>query len=436
MSKHEEIINYIMTLKAGTKISVRSIASRLEVSEGTAYRAIKECDTLGLVTTIPRVGTIKIDKVQKKNIEVLTYGEIVSITNGHILGGKAGINKMLNKFVIGAMTAEAMIKYINPGSLTIVGNREDAQKLSLLNNSAVLITGGFGCSDEIKKLADQKELPVISSNYDTFTIASIINKAISESLIKKDIILVEDIMDDNPQYLKYDDSVKKLKKYVSMSDIHKLPIVNKNKKVVGVINFKRLSEDIEHEDIVGKLINEEPLIVDCKTTVAYAAHIMGWENIGLCMVVDNNKKLVGTIGRKEVVEAIQYALSQPQAGETIEDMILKNFQYSYTEDGMHFHGKIVSEMLEPLGSASWNSLGMLLSTAAVMTLKNRSNINVSIDSISSYFIKPVQMDTKIDIYTKTIDFGRFFAKVEVHMVNDNGEDIAKSILSAKILKIQ
>jgi len=436
MSKHEEIINYIMTLEAGTKISVRSIASRLEVSEGTAYRAIKECDTLGLVTTIPRVGTIKIDKVQKKNIEVLTYGEIVSIINGDILGGKAGINKTLNKFVIGAMTAEAMVKYISPGSLIIVGNREDAQKLSLLNNSAVLITGGFGCSDEIKKLADEKELPVISSNYDTFTIASIINKAISENLIKKDIILVEDIMNDNPEYLKYEDSVKKLKKYINTNDIHKLPVVNKNKKVVGVINFKRLDEDIKDGDIVGKLINEEPLIVDCKTTVAYAAHIMGWENIGLCLVVDNNKKLVGTIGRKEVVEAIQYALSQPQAGETIEDMILKNFEYSYTDDGMHFHGKIVSEMLEPLGSASWNSLGMLLSTAAVMTLKNRSNINVSIDSISSYFIKPVQMDTQIDIYTKTIDFGRFFAKVEVCMINDNGEEIAKSILSTKILKIQ
>ncbi|WP_347460369.1 DRTGG domain-containing protein [Clostridium sp. DMHC 10] len=263
MSKHEEIIRYIMTLKAGTKISVRSIANKLEVSEGTAYRAIKECDNLGLVTTIPRVGTIKIDKVQKKNIEVLTYGEIVSIIDGSILGGRTGIDKTLNKFVIGAMTAEAMDKYISPGSLTIVGNREDAQKVSLLNNSAVLITGGFGCSDEIKSLADEKQLPVISSNYDTFTIASIINKAISENLIKKDIILVEDIMNDDPQYLKYDDSAKKLKKYEKMSGIHKLPVVNKNKKVIGVINFKRLSEKIENEDvksdyIVGKYINEEP----------------------------------------------------------------------------------------------------------------------------------------------------------------------------------
>lgn len=121
MSKHEEIINYIMSLKAGTKISVRGIASDLNVSEGTAYRAIKECDNLGLVTTIPRVGTVRIKKVEKKNIEALTYREIVDIIEGTVIGGENGIDKVLKKFVIGAMTTDVIGKYIDPGSLMIVG---------------------------------------------------------------------------------------------------------------------------------------------------------------------------------------------------------------------------------------------------------------------------------------------------------------------------
>ena len=37
-----------------------------------------------------------------------------------------------------------------------VGNREEAFKLALEHDCAVLITGGFDCSDEIKELADQK----------------------------------------------------------------------------------------------------------------------------------------------------------------------------------------------------------------------------------------------------------------------------------------
>ena len=40
------------------KISVRKVAKVMKVSEGTAYRAIKDAGQLGLVTTIDRVGTV------------------------------------------------------------------------------------------------------------------------------------------------------------------------------------------------------------------------------------------------------------------------------------------------------------------------------------------------------------------------------------------
>jgi predicted transcriptional regulator len=217
MSKHGEIIQYITSLESGTKISVRSIANDLKVSDGTAYRAIKECDTLGIVTTIPRVGTVKIDKVKKKSIEVLTYEEVVKIVDGIVLGGNNGIHKTLNKFLIGAMTSDEAHKYIDPGCLLIVGNREDLQKLALLNNSAVLIAGGFECGNDIKKLADEYGLPVISSSYDSFTIATMINKAISESLIKKEIILVEDVMETEVDYIKINDSVGDLRQLIKVT---------------------------------------------------------------------------------------------------------------------------------------------------------------------------------------------------------------------------
>ena len=44
ISKHERIIRYISNLEINTKISVRQIAREMEVSEGTAYRAIKEAE--------------------------------------------------------------------------------------------------------------------------------------------------------------------------------------------------------------------------------------------------------------------------------------------------------------------------------------------------------------------------------------------------------
>jgi len=46
-TKHEQIVKYIESLPVGSKISVRQVAKVLHVSEGTAYRAIKEAEAQG-----------------------------------------------------------------------------------------------------------------------------------------------------------------------------------------------------------------------------------------------------------------------------------------------------------------------------------------------------------------------------------------------------
>jgi predicted transcriptional regulator len=433
MSKHEDIIKYILSLEVGTKISVRSIASALGVSDGTAYRAIKDSDALGIVTTIPRVGTVRIEKVEKKNIEALTYGEVINIVDGTLLGGRDGIYKTLHRFAIGAMTIEAMGKYIAPDCLLIVGNREEAQKLALLKNSGVLITGGFGCSDEIKSLANDKCLPIISTTYDTFTVASMINKAISENLIKKDIVLVEDIMEINPHFLKITDTVAKWKEIILKTEHQRYPVVDNERKIVGIVTLRDLKNSNNDDEIIGSIMHKDPITVSPKTTVAYAAHIMGWEGIELFPVA-KGKKLVGVITRRDVIKALQYMARQPQAAETLEDLVLKNFELKVSGDKVHFYGKITPEMLDPVGTASWSSLNMLLSTMGIMSLRQRNNINIFVDSINTYFIKPVQMDNIIEIYTDVLDTGRNFCKVEISMFDEKKDLCAKGFLSSKILR--
>lgn len=116
-TKHEQILTYIDSLPVGEKISVRRIAKEMKVSEGTAYRAIKEAENKGFVSTIERVGTIRIEQKKKENIEKLTYAEVVNVIDGQVLGGRAGLHKTLNKFVIGAMELDAMMRYTALGNL-------------------------------------------------------------------------------------------------------------------------------------------------------------------------------------------------------------------------------------------------------------------------------------------------------------------------------
>lgn len=112
MTKHEQILNYIESLSVGSKISVRKIAKVLDVSEGTAYRAIKDAGQLGIVATIDRVGTVRIEKRNRDNIDNLTFNEIANIVEGQILGGKKGLGKTVSKFAIGAMELQDILKYI------------------------------------------------------------------------------------------------------------------------------------------------------------------------------------------------------------------------------------------------------------------------------------------------------------------------------------
>lgn len=434
MSKHEDIIKYILSLEVGNKISVRSIANDLGVSDGTAYRAIKDCEALGIVTTIPRVGTVRIEKVEKKSIEALTYGEVINIIDGTLLGGKDGIHKTLSKFIIGAMTIDAIERYMSPNCLVIVGNRQEVQKLALLSQCGVLITGGFGCSEEVKRLANEKCLPIISSTYDTFTIASMINKAISESLIKKDIILVEDIMITEPIFLRDTDRVSNWKSLMMETKHERYPVVDSEMRVVGIVTLKDLSIEATNDDeYISKIMTKQIINVTPKTTAAYAAHVMGWEGIDMCPVVDG-RKLIGVVSRHDVIKALQYISRQPQVGETIEDLVLKNFQFEDGGDKMHFWGKIIPEMLDPIGTASWSALNMLLSTMGIMNLRQRNNINISVDSISTYFVQPVQIDSHIEIYSEIIDMRRSFCKVEITMLDSKKELVGKTLISAKVLR--
>ena len=192
MSKHQEILDYLEKLPIGKRVSVRSISNFLNVSDGTAYRAIKEAENQGIVETRPRSGTIRV-KSQKAVLEHLTYREILEITGSEILAGEEGLEKEFNKFYIGAMTEKHVLDYVSEGGLLIVGDRTNIQRLALKHDNAVLVTGGFEVSEDVIDLANQVQIPVIRTSHDTYTVATMINKALSNMQIKTDILTVEQV---------------------------------------------------------------------------------------------------------------------------------------------------------------------------------------------------------------------------------------------------
>ncbi len=431
-TKHEQILQHIMSLGIGKKISVRQIAKDLNVSEGTAYRAIKEAESQGLVSTIERVGTIRIERKKKENFERLTFAEVINIVDGQVLGGREGLHKTLNKFLIGAMQLDAMMRYTEADSLLIVGNRVKAHELAIKEGASVLITGGFDTADHIKRLADEKQIPIMSTSYDTFTVAAMINRAIYDQLIKKEIVFVEDISTslDHSFFLYAKDPLERWYELNEMSTHTRFPVVDEKNRVIGMVT----SRDIigkKRVMLIEKVMTKNPTVVQAKTSLASVAHMMVWEGIELVPVVNQSYELQGIVSRQDVLKALQQIQRQPQIGETIDDIVSSNIN---TVEGDHtiFQADVTPQMTNQLGTLSNGVFTTLMTEASSRLLLHAKKGDLVVENITVYFLKPVQIDSKLIIKPTLLDVGRIYAKIDVEVYNEQ-KLVGKGLLMAQLI---
>lgn len=426
-------MQHIEKLAVGSKISVRQVAKDLALSEGTAYRAIKEAENQGFVSTIERVGTIRIEKKQKENIEKLTYAEVVNIVDGLVLGGRKGLHKSLNKFVIGAMKLEAMMRYVDAGNLVIVGNRDEAQKNALKAGAAVLITGGFLANDDAIALADQLELPIISTSYDTFTVAAMINRAIYDRLIKKEIVLVSDILIplDHAHFLLTADTAERWHILNKETRHSRYPVVDSNMKLQGVITAKDI---IDHstDTVIEKVMTKNPLTVNKHTSLATAAHMMIWEGIELLPVVNPYQKLEGLISRQDVLKALQMIQRQPQVGETIDDLITSHMEDISEGKEVICRCEVTPQMTNYLGSISYGAITTLVGEAGSRALKKYKKGDLVVENLTLYFLKPVQIESVIEIRPRVLEVSRRYGKVDVEVFHEEAV-VGKAMMMAQLI---
>lgn len=434
-TKHEQILKYIDELPVGEKISVRQIAKDLTVSEGTAYRAIKDAENKGYVSTIERVGTIRIERKKKENIEKLTFAEVVNIVDGQVLGGRDGLHKTLNKFVIGAMKLEAMMRYTEAGNLLIVGNRTNAHELALKAGAAVLVTGGFDTDESVKKLADELQLPIISSSYDTFTVATLINRAIYDQLIKKEIILVEDILTPSSEtaYLKSGDLVERWFVLNKETTHSRFPVVDNQNKVIGMVTAKDIM-GADPSTAIDKVMTKHPMTVNGKMSVASSARTMVWEGIEMLPVVDNHQNLLGIISRQDVLKALQMIQRQPQVGETIDDVIASQLVVVNGKGKGEevYRCDVTPQMTNYLGTISYGVFTTIVTEAANRVLRTFKRGDLVVENMSIYFIKSVQIDSQLEIVPKVLEVGRKFGKVDIEVFNE-GKLVGKAMMMCQLL---
>lgn len=425
-TKHEQILEFIESVPVGEKLSVRTIAKELNVSEGTAYRAIKDAENIGLVTTIQRVGTIRIERKREESIENLTFEEVLKIIDGELLGGEEGLNKTLNKFVIGAMTEDAMLRYITEESLMIVGNREEAQRLSLEQGAAVLITGGFKASPRIIRLANDLALPVLSTSYDTFTVGAMINRAMTDQLIKKEIMLIDNIytrMEDT-NYLRVHDTVYDYRVLNEQSQHTRFPVVGLNQRLVGIVTAKDVIGK-EDETTIERVMTRNPAFVKAHMSVASVAHSMIWDGLEVMPVVSDDMRLIGIVSRQDIMKAMQSLQRQPQTGDTIADQINQLIEEVGPDE---FTFPVTPQMTNNMGTISFGVLSEITTETAYLLLSAHKKRNLVIEQMHLQYFNMIQLGTEILIKPRVFDQSLRSARLDIEVYSESG-------LAAKALVI-
>ena len=434
-TKHQRIIEYIESLPVGEKISVRSIAKNMQLSEGTAYRAIKAAENLGVVSTIERVGTIRIERKSKENFEKLSFGEIVKIIEGEVYGGSEGLDKILNRFVIGAMTEDAMTRYIHPESLVIIGNRKEAQLLALEQGAAVLITGGFTASDELIRRSDELAIPVIGTTYDTFTVASLINRAMTDQLIKKKIMIVSDIYTDysHTHYLMIDDTVEDYRKMNHKTGNSRFPVINHSNRLVGVVTAKDVIGKSDHL-VIERVMTKNPSVTKLHASVASVAHSMIWNGLEMLPVVQDNMELIGIISRQDVMKAMQLAQRQPQVGNTFEDDVAESLNVlDMDTQQAKFQFTVTPQMTNNLGMLSFGVLCEVVSVASKEFISRSQRRNAVIEQLDLHYLKMIPIDSEIVLQIQSLDNGRKITKLDISVYLEN-TIVAKAVMSSQLME--
>lgn len=426
MSKHQEILEYLENLAVGKKVSVRSISNHLQVSDGTAYRAIKEAENRGLVATRPRSGTVRIEKKVKARLEKLTYAEISHISESEVIAGQSGLGHEFSNFSIGAMTRENVMTYLVKGGLLIVGDREDIQLLALEHHNAILVTGGFAVSDKVKQAADHLGIPVMITSYDTFTVATMINQALSNVRIKTDVKTVDQVyhFKSDYGYLHDVDTVKDyhhlLKKYKHI----RYPVINQHNMVIGVVSMRDVAGKDETMPL-HQIMTKQPVITKPSVSIANISQKMIYEDYDMLPVVADNQTLLGVITRRQAMESLQDS-KQAQL-HTYSEQIVSNLKES--KQGFDF--MVEPAMIDSAGHLAHGVLTELVKDITLRTLTQKSKKNIIIEQMMLYFLQAVQIDDVLSIRPRVVTETRRSSTLDFE-IYENNLLVAKVFVTAKV----
>lgn len=160
------------------------------------------------------------------------YKNIADTIEGSIIAGNGHAYFVNGKVVVAASNPEFMAEFIEEDDLVILSDRKESQIQALQSNASCLIVGcGFEVDQEVIDLANEKNCIVITTPFDTFSVARLINQSmpIKQFMATKNIISFE-----------MDDLVDEVRETTTKIRHRDFPILDENNTYIGMISRRNL----------------------------------------------------------------------------------------------------------------------------------------------------------------------------------------------------
>lgn len=160
------------------------------------------------------------------------YANILDTLEGSMVVGDSEAYFDHGKVLIAAANPDLMENYIEKHDLVILGNRYESQLCAIeMEAGCIIVCEGAGVSLTIRKLAQERGCAVITTPYDTYTTARLINQSmpISYFMTKENIIEFseEDYLDD-------------IREIMASKRHRDFPILDSDGKYIGMISRRNL----------------------------------------------------------------------------------------------------------------------------------------------------------------------------------------------------
>ena len=222
---------------------------------GVVTLPITEENKLKGLITITDIATAYMDVYDNKMLSTAasSYKNILDTLDGEMVVGEEEGYFDKGEVVIATANPDILEEHIHEGDMVVLGNRYESQLCAIEMNAAVLIISmDSKVSLTIRKLAEEHGCRIITTPYDTFTVARLLNQSMPISYFMKS----EDLITFGIK-----DKTEDIKEIMGKKRHRDFPILDKDDNYVGMISRRNLI-NAKKKQLILVDHNEESQAVD------------------------------------------------------------------------------------------------------------------------------------------------------------------------------